>query len=352
MLNSKKLKKYAIKCGADLVGIGSMDRFEGCPDRFDPRYIMPRAKSIIGLAFRIHRGLFRGFEEGTYFAGYPTMGYANINDVYAPMVMREISSYLEDSSYESLPYINNSVRLGMGMGKAVVAGKPQPDVFLHFRIAGVICGLGEIGYSKIFLTREFGPAQRLAFILTEAELEPDPIVTGVICDRCMSCVRECPAGAISPDKEVEVNIAGHKISWGELNLKKCTAVYQAGTKEISPFMPEEVKQYIDNIVSGVWGNDESEMLDYTNHSDVWDYLKEKYPYIANAWESFHHPAAMCGSRGCIRACLDHLDKKGVLARKFRYSFRDRKPWSIINTKTGKGEDGGIQDDNKKPWMMV
>ena len=82
------MKEHARRCGADVVGIGSMDRFEGAPLQADPRYIMPEAKAIIGLVFRIHRGLLRGIEEGTFFAGYPAMGYANINDVYAPMVLR------------------------------------------------------------------------------------------------------------------------------------------------------------------------------------------------------------------------------------------------------------------------
>ncbi len=328
MLTSKKVKKIALKCGADLVGIGSMDRFEGSPAKYDPRFIMPRAKSIIGLAFRIHRGLYRGIEEGTYFAGYPAMGYANINDVYAPMVLREVSSYLEDNGYEALPYMNTSVRLGANAGRAVEEGKPQPDVFLHFRIAGVICGLGEIGYSKIFLTKEFGPAQRLAFILTEAELEPDPVVTGQICDGCMNCVRECPGKAISPTEKVQITVAGHDISWGELDVRKCTAVYQAGTKEISPFMPEKVKEYVDNIINDVQVKDNEEMLDYSKYNDIWGYLRANFPYINNAHASFHHPATLCGARGCTRACLDHLEKKGVLTKKFKHPFKDRKPWSL------------------------
>ncbi len=330
MLTSQEVKEFALQCGADKVGIGSMDRFEGSPKQFDPRYIMPRAKSIIGLVFRIHRGLFRGIEEGTYFAGYPTVGYANINDINAPIVTREVASFLEDNGYEALPYINGSVRLGAGRGVPVEEGKPAPDVFLHFRVAGVICGLGEIGYSKLFLTKEFGPAQRLVFILTEAELEPDPVVTGQICDGCMCCVRECPAHAISPDKTVDINVAGHDVSWGELDELKCTAVYQAGTKEISPFMPEEIKPYIDNIINDVWKDNEKGMLDYSKHQGVWAYLRENYPYITNNHNSFHHPAALCGARGCTRACLDHLDKKGVLTHKFKYPFRDRKPWVIKN----------------------
>ncbi|HEX3000714.1 MAG TPA: (4Fe-4S)-binding protein, partial [Armatimonadota bacterium] len=204
MLTSAEVKEWGKRCGADLVGIGAMSRFEGAPTQFDPRYIFPEAKSIIGLGFRVHRGLYRGIEEGTWFAGLPSMGYANINDVYAPMVLREVGNLLEDDGYEAVIYANSSVRYGTGEGSPVREGLPRPDVFLHFRIAAYICGMGEIGWSKVFLTPEFGPRQRFAFIITDAPLEPDPLVKpGTLCDRCKRCVRDCPAGAINAEESVK-----------------------------------------------------------------------------------------------------------------------------------------------------
>jgi len=106
MLTAKKVKEYAKKCGADIVGIGSMDRFEGAPKEMDPRYIFPEAKAIIGFGFRIPRGCFRGIEEGTYFAAYPSMGYAGINLVYAPSVLREVVCMIENEGYEAVPIQN------------------------------------------------------------------------------------------------------------------------------------------------------------------------------------------------------------------------------------------------------
>lgn len=325
MMTSETIKKFARKCGADLVGIGSMDRFEGAPLQADPRQIMPEAKSIVGLGFRIHRGLLRGIEEGTYFAGYPSMGYANINDIHAPIALREISSFIEDRGYEALPYQNTSVRMGCGAGKAVGPGKPRPDVFLHFRIAGVICGMGEIGYSKIFLTPEFGPRQRLAFILTDAPLEPDPLFEGRLCDRCMLCVRECAAGAISATNRVSVTVAGRKLEWGELDSRKCAAVYQAGSPEYSPFLPDEAAETVRGII-GEKKEAEGMMTAYTG--GTFKYLRDNVPYIRNCWESFHHPAAIEGARGCVRACMIHLEEKGRLGNAFREPFRRRKPWRL------------------------
>jgi ferredoxin len=326
MITSAQVKDFAKQAGADLVGIGSMERFEGAPKQFDPRAIFPEATSIVGLGFRIHRGLLRGIEEGTYFAAYPAMGYASINDVYAPMVLREVGNFLEDNGYEAVLYQNTSVRLGCGVGKPVAPDKPKPDVFLHFRIAAVICGMGEIGYSKVFLSPQFGPRQRLAFILTDAPLEPDPVSDGGICDRCKSCVKECPAGAIHPDKTVKVTIAGKEFEWGALDEEKCAAVYQAGTPAYSPFMTPEVAEMMGAVLSTPHG-------ERSGHN-VWGVIKEKLPYSRNAWESYHHPSCICGARGCIRACMIHLEEQRKIANLFRNPFRKRTPWQLAEEGSG------------------
>ena len=326
MLTSKEFKEYARRCGADLVSIGSMDRYEGAPKWADPRYVFPDAKVVIALGFRIPRGYLRGIEEGTHFYQYPAMGYANINDVYAPIVLRQVGNLLEDNGYEAMLYQNTSVRLGTGAGKPVAPDKPQPDVFLHFRIAAVICGMGEIGYSKIFLSPEFGPRQRLAFILTDAPLEPDPIFEGGLCDRCLSCVRECPAGAINPTETVKVTVAGKELEWGKLDEVKCGVVFQAGAPEYSPFISEEVAGSIGELLGRSPEGSGPGMTSYTG--DAWRHVRENVPYIRKAWESYHHPAAIDGARGCIRACMIHLEQQGKLKNVFKEPFRRRKPWRL------------------------
>ena len=326
MLTAEEVKDFARQAGADLVGIGSLDRFEGAPLQFDPRYISPDAKSIIGLGFRVHRGLYRGIEEGTWFAGLPSMGYANINDIFAPIVLREISSFLEDHGSEAIPYQNTSVRLGSGAGRAVAEGLPRPDVFIHFRIAAYLCGMGEIGWSKVFLTPEFGPRQRFAFILTDAELEPDPLVTpGTLCDRCKLCVRDCPAGAISKDESIQVTLAGQPVEWGRFDEEKCACVYQTSTPEYGPFLDAETGEKVTKLVNMPPGQERSQMIAY--EGGMWS-LGRKTPYSTNAWESFHHPGTVCGARGCQRACFIHLEEQHKLSNKFDKPFRVRKPWKL------------------------
>lgn len=328
MITAEQVKQCALASGADVVGIGDIERFEGAPLQSDPRYIFPEAKSIIGLGFRIHRGLLRGIEEGTFFAAYPSMGYANINDVYAPIALREIGDFLEDNRYEAVLYQNTSIRLGTGVGEPVREGLPKPDVFLHFRVAAYLCGMGEIGWSKVFLTPRFGPRQRFAFIITDAPLEPDPIYEGEpLCDRCMRCVAECPGNAISADESVKVTLEGHEVEWGALDEERCAAVYQVGTREYSPFLPEHVAEYVDTLISEDRGEARSEMLSYAG-SGAFRFANTEVPYSARAWESYHHPSAICGSRGCMRACMIHLEERGALENDFENPFRIRKPWRL------------------------
>jgi len=296
MLTSRKVKEVAKKLGADLVGIASMDRFEGAPKQMDPRYINPEAKALIVLGLRIPRGALRGIEEGTYFLSYSSQAYGSINAYYMPFIFYHLTRFIEDNGYEATPIQNDyynwpAIDYGTGKirenwSKPVSEEKPMPDIFIHFRIAAYLAGLGEIGYSKIFLTPQFGPRQRFACILTEAPLEPDPIYEGPkICDRCMLCVKECSAGAISPNETVKVVLAGKEIEWGKLDVEKCTKGFQG---------KEPYKKY--------------------------------NPFIGEPSPVINYSRALEGARGCIRACMIHLEKEGKIKNKFELPFRRRKAW--------------------------
>ena len=319
MLTSQDIKEFAKKHGADIVGVGSMDRFEGAPPELDPRYIFPEANAIVGLAFRINRGCFRGIEEGTYFAAYPAMGYAGINFRDAPITLRAVCNMIEDEGYEAVPLQNyvlgTSYELNTGEksnykypSKSVAPGRPAPDVFVHFRIAAFICGMGEIGYSKIFLTPEFGPRQRFVFLLTDAPLEPDPIYDGPpICDRCMECVKNCTVGAISRTKTVKVTVAGHELEWGELNEVRCSCGYTGANPKYNPFASED--------------HDMDECFKTL-------YNGGGFPYDRSAEENFQHPSAVEGGRGCMRGCFVHLEETGRITKTFKNPFRKREQWKL------------------------
>jgi len=314
MLTAELVKKQAKMLGADAVAIGSIDRWEGAPLQMDPRQIMPEAKSVIAMAFRVMRGSLRGIEEGTFFSNYSSMGYGGLTYLYMPMVVINLSKFIEDYGYEALPMghqsdwraINNWGEVRPNYSRAVAPGRAQPDVMVHLRIAGFLCGLGEIGYSKVFLTPQFGPRQRIGLVITEAELEPDPIIKpGTLCNRCKVCVRECPGNAISDTKTVKVRLAGYDVEWAELDLEACDYAFR-GAKKLDAPNPQEPY-----------------MAERPNTAP-----NEITPFRFKPRNLYNVGQAICGGRGCIRACMINLEKRGVVENKFKTPFRRRKPWTV------------------------
>jgi len=68
----------------------------------DPRYIMPEAKSMIVMGFRVMRGSLRGIEEGTFFSNYSAMGYGGLTYLYIPMTVINLCKHIEDEGYEAI----------------------------------------------------------------------------------------------------------------------------------------------------------------------------------------------------------------------------------------------------------
>jgi ferredoxin len=285
----------------------------------DPRCIFPDATAMIVMGFRILRGALRGLEEGTFFVAYAGMGYAGINWVYQPMVIWNFCKLLEDEGYEAVPIPNNfpwtnTDSSGQNPGltglpretwsRPVSPDKPAPDVFVHLRIAAFCAGLGEIGYSKMLLSPEFGPRQRLAAVITDAPLEPDPLYEGPpLCDRCLLCAADCTGQAISTQNTVKVTAAGRELEWGEIDYGLCSRYFCGASEEFNPFMtsPQDKEGFTQPVGQA-------------------QQYKVSPVYV--------YGRALEGARGCIRACMVHLEEQGKLKNAFKHPFRRRKPWRL------------------------
>lgn len=321
-LTAAMVKEQAKALGADLCGIASMDRFEGTPKQFDPRYIFPNAKSCIVLGFRIPRGYFRGIEEGTYFASYAGMGYGNINRMVTPLILRYLCCYIEDFGWEAAPvpnlFLGNSIKFDTqkqdpAFSIPVKEGLPNPDILVDYRVCAYLAGLGQIGYSKIFLTPEFGPFQRFVLLLTDARLEADPIYEGKLCDRCLRCARACTGQAISMTETESITVAGHQIEWGKLDVTKCSTAYMGAHKEYNPFLPADAPTP-DELNKSYHGYGTGQ-INWTGYGSA---------------DGNNPPVE--GARGCMRECYAHLEERGVLSRTFHNRFREKgvKPWVITD----------------------
>ena len=319
-ITAADVKSFALECGADLCTIGSIDRWKAVPKNENPVSIMPQAKSVICIAFRTQRGALRGAKEGTYFSAYSIANFFDLNRVTAPMVQRRIANLLEDCGYENVPIQYYAHNLGKNSGRPSLdeygEEKAPPEVFFNFRVGGALCGMGEIGHSRLLLTREFGPAQRLYFLVTEAELEADPLVHGV-CDGCMECVRKCHANALELENNDNIEIPDvTTLRRSKLNDTKCRLAHISGA--FSPYADPSIRAFVDNICNGK-GDLCEDGTPVPPFAEIQKKVTSEVSYAQNMSKVFNAPSALCGE-GCVMACLSHLDKKGVLNRKFRHPF--------------------------------
>lgn len=308
------VKRKALEFGADAVGVGNIDRWAGAPSQQDPRQIMPECKSVVGMVFRVNRGSLRGIEEGTFFSNYSAMGYGGITYMYMPMTVVNLSKAIEDQGFEAIPYghqsdwraIDNEGFSRQNYSRPVVPGRAAPDVMVNLRIAAFLCGLGEIGYNKMFLSPQFGPRNRVGILLTDLDLEPDPVYDGPeLCNRCMACVKACPGGCIPKDKTVKVTLAGREVEWADVNMEGCGTSFVGAVKSDEPV--PEAERYIpgQDIRPGPWS-----------------------PFNQKPRNLYNTGQAVCGARGCTRACMASLESRGVLQNRFKDKFRRRPQWSV------------------------
>ncbi len=288
------VKQLALRAGADLAGVASIDRFDNADREVHPRSIFTKTESVIALGCRMVRGALKTIEEGNYWQAYNCDSYQYLNEILAPHMLRKIVLFLEDHGYTSVPIHNP---FGAHMGRPVRPGGTAPDGHISLRVVGCAAGLGELGHSKLFLTPQFGPRQRMFAVLTDAVLEPDPIFTGSVCDNCQSCVRACPASAIPKERTAEVRIGDHVFSHAPLDTGKCVEIHQGWDPRYSPFLK----------------------LD-SNRENPPPY----YKFIDHRFR--HH--SICGARGCVRACMDHLEKTGRIEKQYETPMIEGEQWVI------------------------
>lgn len=320
MLTSRMVKDFALNVAkVDKVGIANIERFKDAPEDMHPQAIMPRARSVIVIASRILRGCYRGIDEGTHWPSYNVWGYIRLSGRLNDAAYK-IARFIEDHGYEAACSGMAATTREMGARGPAAPGKPARDICVHLRIAATLAGLGEMGWSKVFLTEEFGPRQRLNVLLTEAELEPDPIRTGHLCDRCKRCVPECPGGAIPADKSVSIEVEGHKIEWADIDLGKCKLTHFGLNRKNGQFL---VKKY-----PGLYIPIPEQQVAW---KEAWDLGWGVFPTVPyfHAMSQFGVPA-LCGARGCIIGCMKHMEKRGRVKNRFRVKpvFSEDKPWEL------------------------
>jgi ferredoxin len=338
-LSKAEVRQFALSHGLDLFGVANIERFANAPARMHPAAILPEARSVIVVGKRIVRGGWRGIEEGTYWPGYTYHDYHGLlNTLYIPLPLYETACFIEDHGWEAVPYYP-----GVPETQPPIAplrkGAVAPDVNLAIRIAGVAAGVGEIGWAKVFLTKRFGPRQRLAAIITDADLEPDALLEPrSICTRCMECVRGCTPGAIPHMRDkrtVKIKIEDKVYEWGDVHMGKCTLSYHGGDACMSPFIHKSFPGWNLDVTQQDMSEEAAYKFAWTLSLGKWR-ATEEFPsgYIIEGHAQLAEwgvggSYGVEGSRGCMRSCFNHMERQGCIEQTFEGGeFIKRERWKL------------------------
>jgi len=338
-LTKSQIVEFAKSQGLDLVGVANIERFAGAPKRMHPASIFPEVRSVIVVGRRILRGNWRGIEEGTNWVTYTYFGYHGLlNTLFIPVGLYETACFLEDHGWEAVPYYPG-VPETQPPDAPLRPGAVAANVHLAIRIAATAAGLGEMGWSKVFLSKQFGPRQRLAAILTDAEIEPDPLVEpGSLCDRCMACVTGCPSKAIPhlrDQRTVRITIEDKVYEWGDVDMGRCTLSYHGGDPRVSPFLHKTFPGWEFDAIKQRLTEDSAYKLCWPLSLGTWRRTEEDPSgslvegHVQIARWGVGGSYGIGGSRGCMRSCFDRLERTGRCGQKFHGGrFIKRPRWLL------------------------
>jgi len=214
----REIKELAYELGADVCGIGNIDRFENAPTGFSPLDLFDKCKSVIALGIALPEGLYEVS---------PRLLYAHFNsklclilDDIALKLAKKLEDRFDchavpvpsDTPYE---YWDAENMTGKGL--------------ISMRHTAVLCGLGSIGKNSLLINPGFGTQLAIGAVLTDLKLEPDALQPELCIPGCSRCVDSCPVQAIADrrvnQKLCRMNTYGETArGFGTVNCNKCRIV--------------------------------------------------------------------------------------------------------------------------------
>ena len=220
MLSLKEeVKNAAYEFGADLVGFGGIARCWHAPLLMSPQGVFPGAKTVIVMALHHPDACIElGGEKHPQEIGPYSVQYL-MNSRLDEMAYR-LATFLESRGCGAIPIASSNIwRYNQYKELTAVFA---PDIS-HIYMA-VVAGLADMGYNGLALTPEYGARNRFITVITDAEIEEDPLIPpGTVCDKCMLCRKHCPTQALA--KEISGNkvlkIADNEYPFPNKNLWRC-----------------------------------------------------------------------------------------------------------------------------------
>lgn len=190
----QELKALALKLGVDLIGF--------CKNGDQQTPLAPNLTNAVSIALKYTDSILESIETApsyAYFHAYRTL------NTYLDNIAYQLARAIEKMGYNAFP-----VAASQSQGK----NAPYNGVVPHKTYA-VKSGLGFVGKSGLFISKEYGSKVRLATILTDMPLIPEQPIIENGCGNCELCVKACPAGAIYgelPTTNGERNFSAEKCS--------------------------------------------------------------------------------------------------------------------------------------------
>lgn len=217
------VKAMAVELGADLMGVAPSERYKNAPVMMSPEGHLPGANCVFVIGIHhpdaaVELGGEENGENQPHHSGpYSIQGTMNTK---LECISFQLARFIEDQGHRvvAIPATN------------VWRFRPYKEVEASFAPdlsdihAATAAGLGQIGYSGLFMSPEYGPRQRLCCLVTDADLEPSPMYDGPdLCDRCMECVNWCAMGALDQElsEEIELEIGGKVFRYANKNKWRC-----------------------------------------------------------------------------------------------------------------------------------
>lgn len=213
-----EVTRVAREADMDLVGFAPMDRFESVHYRLRPEAHLPGARTAVSMAMRYPRAMYE-LAGATQAETYMSLdSYGNHHMVQMLMIAAmDVTRYLEKRGHLAIPMQRSHYRVHPYKD---IPGSWTPD-FDH-AVAAVAAGLGEIGLHGEVITPEYGTRQMFISVVTDAEVEADPMYAGPpLCDKCMACVRTCHMQALDGEDLREVTVGGRAFELAARDIWRC-----------------------------------------------------------------------------------------------------------------------------------
>lgn len=183
-MDSNYIKNLTYSLGADVCGIGSIDRFNDAPKGFHPLDIYPEAKSVISIGKHFSASLFDANTKAPY-----TFVRNKIFQLLDDISIK-LSFYIESQGYKAIPiptdepyeYWDSENKHGRGI--------------LSLKHAAQACGMGCIGKNTLLINQKYGNRLYLGAVITNKELTSDALAHNLCIERCNICLKSCPQSAL------------------------------------------------------------------------------------------------------------------------------------------------------------